>query len=239
MGIQLGVREVHVVDSTEWVNLVMLRIETTNIEVDVSFFDHSITGIAAIGILFAHVMHLLSVLLLYRTALLVEGPSSSGKVAFISAALHIISPAGLFLSAPYAEAPFSCLNFAGFLLYLIGFKARSMHESFVTESIGFVGAGIFFALASLLRSNGILSGAVFAYDALVLLVGVLHDGVSMRWLQQAAITLIGGALIPIGLIVPQWVAYHEYCVLEDHERRRTWCARLIPSIYTWVQDHYW
>jgi phosphatidylinositol glycan class V len=43
-------------------------------------------------------------------------------------------------------------------------------------------------------------------------------------------------LVGIGFAAPQVVAYIEYCT---GGKSRPWCTRLIPSIYSWVQDHYW
>ena len=73
---------------------------------------------AYIGILISNACHLLSVLVLERLARLLAPPPFPKDVSFVSAALHVLSPAGLFLTAPYAESLFSLLSFVGCLLYV-------------------------------------------------------------------------------------------------------------------------
>ncbi len=72
----------------------------------------------------AHVSHLLSVVVLYRLGKLVW---ADGRLAFLAASLHIFSPAGLFLSAPYAESTFSLLSFVGF--YILALACHPTSDS--------------------------------------------------------------------------------------------------------------
>jgi GPI mannosyltransferase 2 len=190
------------------------------------------------GIVLAHLTHLLSVLVLHRLALLLRDTWEPRKIAFVTAFLHIISPAGLFLSAPYAEAPFAFLNFSGVLLYVLGLKARYLEGTAFQEAVGFISAGMCFGLASMVRSNGLFSGLLFAYDLVTLASELVQSGITTKKAYQAVLTVLGGTLVAIGYVAPQLVAHHEYCTMASGTKR-IWCNRTIPSIYTWVQDHYW
>ncbi|KAG9386627.1 GPI mannosyltransferase 2 [Pyrenophora tritici-repentis] len=116
------------------------------------------------GIVASNVCHLLSVLVLYRLLTLVLEPQRRQIIPFIAAVLHILTPASLFLCAPYAEAMFSFLNFTGMLFYA---QSRTMAEtgkSSFGEDLLKISSGLFFAVATLMRSNGLLSGTIFLYD---------------------------------------------------------------------------
>ncbi|OAA50960.1 DUF409 domain protein [Beauveria brongniartii RCEF 3172] len=66
---------------------------------------------ALAGIALAHASHAVAVLELHRLTLLLTG--GDARRALLAALLCVISPAGVFLSAPYAESPFAALSFAG------------------------------------------------------------------------------------------------------------------------------
>ncbi|KAE8392109.1 hypothetical protein BDV23DRAFT_61094 [Aspergillus alliaceus] len=78
-----------------------------------------VTKVALVAIALSHLTHYLSVLALYRLSINVfDHGNTSGKLtSFLSSSLHIICPAGAFLSAPYGESLFSFLNITGFYIY--------------------------------------------------------------------------------------------------------------------------
>jgi phosphatidylinositol glycan class V len=51
-------------------------------------------------------------------------------------------------------------------------------------------------------------------------------------------TIIAGLLVALGFAIPQFIAYREFCSASDVDKR-PWCHKLPPSIYSWVQSHYW
>ena len=186
----------------------------------------------------SHVAHYLSVLALYCLSANVFGHATATQrlVCFLSAALHIINPAGAFLSAPYGESIFSFLNISGFYLYTSSLIAD--HNSAVRfRDILVLTAAILFALATLVRSNGILSGFLFAYDAAILAWSMVTQGPSSRGIRRLAVIILGGLIVALGMIVPQIVAYSNYCTLAVIPR--PWCSWTVPSIYTFVQGYYW
>lgn len=191
---------------------------------------------ALIAVCLAHFSHLCSVLaLFYLTRAVFRGPHNR-SFALTTALLHIVSPAGLFLSAPYAESACSFLSFTGYLLFCKsvapGGNYGIMHDGFVILS------GVFFGLATFCRSNGIFSGILLLEEALRL-IPKLSQGLKISVIRHGAATGLGGILVALGFLVPQYVAYEEYCQNLDGSNRAVWCGRAFPSIYTYVQDHYW
>jgi len=185
------------------------------------------------GMLVSHVSHLLSVFLLYALTLdITPEKSVQRKVAFVAACLYIFSPAGLFLSAPYAESLFSTLNLLGMLLHSRIPQQQRLHEYGVSSFLSLLGAGACFGLASTVRSNGVFSGLIFLYQAFIL----FQSRLNFRTVMTVIVIGVSGGLILLGFLGPQYLAYGEFCTGED---ARPWCSRTFPSVYTWVQSHYW
>ena len=179
--------------------------------------------------------------MLYKLSLAIFGrQKSSERIAFLSACLHIISPAGVFLSAPYGESPFSCLQFAGLYLYVLAIQAECS-KSTAKGAACRLSSGLSFGLATLIRSNGLLSGMIFAYDAVVEASFLIRANATSARLQRLACTVLAGSFIATGVLLPQYLAYREHCIAPSSNNlaRRPWCNRLPPSIYTFVQSHYW
>ncbi len=185
-----------------------------------------------LAIIVSHLSHLLSALVLYRLGTLVW---RDGRLAFIAACLHILSPAGLFLSAPYTESSFSLFSFIGYYLF-----ARGCLEDDTSVYGGLLqlAAGVFFGLATVFRSNGILNGILFASEALRVL-GNLVRRPQFPTLTRLLFLGVGGVCVAAGSVVPQSVAYLRYCSGPSEAGLRPWCTRLVPSIYAFVQEHYW
>lgn len=186
----------------------------------------------------SHLSHYLSVLALYALTKALFGHRTQSQKAFcfISAALHIVSPAGAFLSAPYGEALFACLNLTGYYCYVAALLAEESGKC-TRRDVNFLTAGCLFALATSVRSNGILSGCLFFYDAVSGCLDILSRGISLSSVRRMIFILLGGSIITLGLIGPQYIAYTTYCA--DAASSRPWCEQRLPSIYVWVQSHYW
>jgi phosphatidylinositol glycan class V len=184
----------------------------------------------------SHVAHFFTVLLLYALTQRISrsNGASSSATSTIAAALHIISPAGAFLSAPCSESLFSTLSFLGFYLYLDGrIAGGSLGE---VETIL---AGFSFGCATVVRSNGILGGLPILYDAVLQGLHLLRDGITKKGMRKLSALGAGGLLIAIGALLPQYEAYKRFCDDVVEHDRRPWCDSKFPSIYGWVQRHYW
>ncbi|KAH7028111.1 mannosyltransferase [Microdochium trichocladiopsis] len=183
------------------------------------------------GIAVSHLSHLLSVLVLYQLCLAI---SNQKKPSFTAAILHIISPAGLFLSAPYAESVFSLLSFLGYLFLAKGLlgnqKRRLAHDASLVSS------GLWFGFSCTFRSNGLFSGIPFA---VALLVELTCSPPTLPNIRRRFALVLGGLAIAVGFIAPQFSAYLSFCVRPSGEALRPWCDKALPSIYTFVQEHYW
>lgn len=161
------------------------------------------------------------------------------KSAIVAVGLHIISPAGLFLSAPYAESSFSFFNFTGFYLY-----AKSLDENFRGRAgkrdALVVISGLIFGIATTLRGNGLLSGLLYCFEAIRELSQLLYFTDVRRKLRRLGFVMIGGSLMGICAALPQYLAYLDYCVkVGETDKRRSWCSHRVPSVFAWVQSHYW
>ncbi|RMY35001.1 hypothetical protein D0866_04895 [Hortaea werneckii] len=162
------------------------------------------------------------------------------QLAFATACLHVFSPAGLFLSAPYAESSFALLSFLGCYCYVKAIENRyhRFADAYQLDACWTVAAGLSFGLATTMRTNGLLNGIIFAWDVYIVLPRLPHilrtrDGEEITRLFA---TLIAGGLIAVGFTLPQIVAYTEYCT---NGNTRPWCTALPPSIYSFVQKEYW
>lgn len=186
-----------------------------------------------VAIIFTTLSHLAAVLALHRLTLVLF---NNKTLAYVAAVLHILSPAGLFLSAPNAESPFACLSFIGNLLFAMGLRSSSATWKRI---LAFLSAGVSFGLSTAFRSNGLVSGLLFAVQAIRCLLDFFRHP-SFSRLTLFASLIIGGLFIAAGSVVPQTVAWYRYCKVGSIDAEpRPWCQRLVPSIFTFVQAHYW
>jgi phosphatidylinositol glycan class V len=186
-----------------------------------------------VAIAISHVSHLIAVLALYQLTIVL---CNDRKLAYLAAVVHILSPAGLFLSAPYAESAFSCLSFVGNLLFGIGLK--NSPDSLI-RNVAVIGAGLSYGVSCTLRSNGLFGGVLFAVEAVKGLSALLDRFTFSKVLRLIA-PIVGGILVAIGFVAPQGLAWMRYCNNQGIDgERRPWCTRHIPSIYTFVQEEYW
>jgi phosphatidylinositol glycan class V len=187
---------------------------------------------ALASIAVANVAHLLSALVLYRLGRVVWRDHT---LSLVAALLHVISPAGLFLSAPYAESSFALLSFSGYLVFALGCRADQRPAC---RDLYTILAGVLFGLATLFRSNGLLNGTLFAWEVLRQLPR-LRQGPTVDSLRRLLALGVGGVCVAAGSIGPQAAAYWRFCSGVSGAELRPWCRGYLPSIYTFVQQHYW
>ncbi|CAJ2505678.1 Uu.00g130720.m01.CDS01 [Anthostomella pinea] len=182
-----------------------------------------------IGICVANISHLLSVLVLYQLGMVVF---KNSRMSFVAALLHILSPAGIFLSAPYNESPFALLSFTGYLFFA---KAVLGEKRSLAHDVSLVASGMWFGFALTFRSNGILNGIPFAAE----LLRELSSPPTLDSVRRRVALVVGGSAVAIGFILPQVTAYRTFCYEASTTDLRPWCTRRLPSIYSFVQEHYW
>lgn len=194
------------------------------------------------GAVLSHVTHLHAVVVLYfiTRGLIPTTASQRARIAFTAACLHIVSPAGIFLSASYGESFFAATNFTGMLCYTFARRHGRQHgtlPSFRATALT-LASGLLFGIATMIRSNGLLSGIPLAWDAFSTIPSILTLLRNRNWQQliQFASTLVGGVFVAFGYVLPQFEAYMEFCTSGN---TRPWCDATLPSIYTYVQNHYW
>lgn len=205
--------------------------ETALQSAGIAHYD-GLEGVVAVVI--AHVAHLLSVLVLFTLTLAVFPAPCSG-FAFTAASLHVVSPAGLFLSAPFAESSCALLSFAGCLLF-----TKSLGENgplTAGHDILVLLSGVLFGIATAFRSNGIFNGLLLLEEASRTL-WTLKSGFRTASFRRLMTAGFGGLSVGVGFLLPQYIAWTEYCG-NLYLKPRPWCERTLPSIYTFVQDHYW
>jgi GPI mannosyltransferase 2 len=192
------------------------------------------------GLLIAHLSSWVSMVLIWSIAAsLSRGENQTrAAVAFVAALLYIVSPAGVFVSAPYTESPFAAMNLLGVRLFLLG-RDRSARGRTMAAALYTISGGLASCLATLLRSNGVLSGIPYAWDAVARVLDLARRNRDPPQIMRLVSLGLGGALIACGMILPQYKAYCEYCTGLQMEDVRPWCHAYLPSIFTFVQSHYW
>ena len=165
--------------------------------------------------------------------------SKRSKLALLAATLHIISPAGMFLSAPYAESCFSFLNFTGFYVYTNTLGSHRQNHV-IWRDVSIVFAGLVFGLATTFRANGLFSGLVLVHDALYCVIKILESAEIGKNFRRLLVVCISGVLMALIAGLPQYLAYREYCSSKSADGPvRPWCLNWVPSIYAWVQKEHW
>lgn len=145
----------------------------------------------------------------------------------------------MFLSAPYAESSFSFLNFAGYYLYAKAMLKHGEGKENQSDPLALL-AGVVFGIATTFRGNGLFSGLLLVWDALACGARILRFTDVASNVRHLLTVSISGLLMACIAIVPQYLAYNEYCVLGGIDSdKRPWCSSWPPSIYTGVQRQYW
>lgn len=152
------------------------------------------------------------------TEILPINSTAKTRIAFTAAALHIASPAGVFLSAPYGESLFAFFSFAGMSYYSNAFQFRKLRvpnitltESLRTEISCIINSGFVSAIAASVRGNGLLNGILFAWDAVELLSRPRRLLGNAHGLLRLAAIVLAGIFVGAGFVGPQVIAYLDFC----------------------------
>ncbi|KAK7719367.1 ER membrane glycoprotein subunit of the GPI transamidase complex-like protein [Diaporthe eres] len=168
---------------------------------------------ALVAVIFSNTCHLLSVLVLYQLGLHIWRDS---RWALTAALLHVLSPAGLFLSAPYAESACSLLSFTGWLLLVKSCLRTGTSVSSLPRDALTLLAGLIFGLATYFRTNGLLNGAPLAFEFLSTFYQLTEDLDHTKtpdYLRRLVVLGIAGLSVAAGSVVPHIFNYvqSQYC----------------------------
>ena len=193
------------------------------------------------GVTISHVAHYVAVMSLYQLVGKITLGTEDPQLSFVTAMLHIVSPAGVFLSAPYTESLFAALSFVALNLYLPTRQFAFTPEAMTLKADArIVLAGLLFGLSSTIRSNGLPSGLYFLLDIIGLILSNPRQIFELRKIRRGFCLAIGGFCVVVGFCYPQYMAYLRYChETAAGDERRSWCDERIPSIYSYVQSAYW
>ena len=188
--------------------------------------EWSPTSAVILVTLLANVATLLAPVLLYRLTLRHTG---NHDIAWKAAVLSTICPsAGTTLSSPTPEPFFSLVSLAGMLL-LAPTRLKSGTLTDTTFSRRFQ-AALCFAAATSFRANGVLLAGFLIWDLFW----------TRRQSPAFALRILEASVhVPLAVspfVVSQVWAHMRFCV---PGQERPWCTSLVPSVYAFVQEHYW
>lgn len=146
----------------------------------------------------------------------------SKTTALIACIFYCCSPASVFHSMAYTEAVFGLTTMLGiYLLYC--------HNSILSASLSF-------AASAGIRSNGFVNLGFILHHCLKQGLAALPSS------RLAAAGHCTKAAVPAVLVAApyaafQYFGYVRYC--QQQQEPRPWCDATIPSLYGFVQSHYW
>ncbi|KAI8867732.1 mannosyltransferase [Ramicandelaber brevisporus] len=166
-------------------------------------------------------------------------PSSSkydDRFALVTAALFILTPSNMVMSAVYTESVFAFFSFS--CMYFVAKRHRLL-------------AALMASLATSVRSNGLLLVGFFIFDALFERTSSGASKYSHSSLAFKITRTIGNGVVLIVQILAvfapfvafQRFGFTQFCSTVDGSEvsieQSPWCNARIPLLYSYVQDHYW
>lgn len=169
--------------------------------------------------LIGNAAHLAAALVLYLYTLRIFTAARffpARSMALSTLVLFVLLPAGIFLTAPYSEAPCALFSFLCLYFREIGVGSAVSRPNAVV----YVLSGFFAAIAFGLRANALLLGLVYVYD-----------------LARAPLLrpIIAGLVLGLAFLYSHVANYLAVC----GEDRGEWCNYTFPILYTYCQKHYW
>lgn len=196
---------------------------------DVRAHSHEwISRCAYAGVFLSNLSFCISAVLLFQLGCAVL---KNKIVSYRAAILFCFTPASIFMSSFYTEAPFALFSFAGMLVL-------SKREE---NGLGtLLHASLYFALASATRANGTILAGYLGYS---LLLPFLQEKCpfGMRALLVAGLKLVFPvALCASPVVAVLAVAFQGFCKGNtDTNLDSPWCNDSLPNIYAYVQKRYW
>ena len=164
------------------------------------------------------------------------------NLAWKSSIFYCISPASIFLSAIYSESLFHLLTFLGlYSLY------KHKHENGNLSVFSILQASVFFNLATLTRSTGMLYIIFIGYVLLQdLIFYCTQPKLTLckrleKSIRNIILGIISLMIIILAYVLVMYHPYKIYCSNEDNsiQEKPEWCNWKIPNAYTYIQLHFW
>ena len=93
-----------------------------------------------------------------------------------------------------------------------------MKARFLLLACGLAAAGLTFGIAATFRSNLILNGLLLLEEALRTLYYLRYE-FNLIKVRRLIATGLGGLLVGVGFVLPQYIAYREYCAPSSIQSR--------------------
>ncbi|KAJ5070543.1 gpi mannosyltransferase 2 [Anaeramoeba ignava] len=185
------------------------------------------------GVLISNLSNILAAILMFKLTLHL---SKNEKFSVISTLMFCLSPANIFMTVIYTESQFALFTFAG--IYFLNTSEKNTGNS-GRNFFRYLLSIICFMLSGATRSNGMINAGFILFDS-------LHRFKIARKITDFLViifqSLFAVVLIMIPNIVYQFYAYKQFCLSEFIKNTTgvpSWCNNTIPSIYGYVQNHYW
>ncbi|KAA1087558.1 ER membrane glycoprotein subunit of the GPI transamidase complex-like protein [Puccinia graminis f. sp. tritici] len=173
--------------------------------------------------LLAATASILSTLILYQLTLQLSHSTSYSALVCL---LHLFSPSPSTQVVPYTEPFYALFSFAA--IYLIEAKHHWP-------------AAILAGIATSFRPIGVIQCLLWIPQWTIHLNQLInnpkHSSALIRFITTSLKTLLLALITSAPFIYDQFSAYKHYCYQSSSPR--PWCSNRIPSIYTFVQSHYW
>ncbi|EFP83703.1 uncharacterized protein PGTG_09416 [Puccinia graminis f. sp. tritici CRL 75-36-700-3] len=167
---------------------------------------------------------ILSTLILYQLTLKLSSHSTSYSA--LVGLLHLFSPSPSTQVVPYTEPFYALFSFAA--IYLIEAKHHWP-------------AAILAGIATSFRPIGVIQCLLWIPQWTNHLKQLINNpkqsSALIRFISTSLKTLLLALITSAPFIYDQYSAYKHYCYQSSSPR--PWCSNRIPSIYTFVQSHYW
>eukprot|EP00826_Nyctotherus_ovalis_P037392 TRINITY_DN3405_c0_g1_i1.p1 TRINITY_DN3405_c0_g1~~TRINITY_DN3405_c0_g1_i1.p1 ORF type:complete len:351 (-),score=30.92 TRINITY_DN3405_c0_g1_i1:88-1140(-) len=179
----------------------------------------SLTLIVCIAI--GNAVFVLSVVVFYKLALVVVGVE---KHAYRATVMYIFNPAAVYFTVVYNESYYALFSILG--MYLCH-TAKSFHK--------IIWGSLCFALATSCRSNGAILLLFCAYSTFRLMFSPSNLSNFFKGVLTGLTCLF--IVVFTFFTLDVYVGYETYC--KNTVKVPEWCNKLIPDIYSYVQEKYW
>lgn len=187
----------------------------------------------ALSVLWTNLFHLLSCVSMYYLALATFAKISMFRqrkraIALAASLAYVVSPAGIFLTAPYSESLCNLLVVTGLWLRELALAKNTVGASFgnVRLVVLYTFSGTLVAIAFGVRANSVLFGLFYLFD--------LQNAWRNHHIQDCVWTIVAGGQIFAAIVVAVWYPYSVFC-----PERGQWCTWWVPSLFSYAQSTYW